>query len=154
MVAILQTTWGNRVYKIRKLDAFIWWHWNAQWVSQKAEHTVCKMFSITMTSQWLRWGIKSPASRLFTQLFIQMQIKENIKAPRHWPLCGDFTGTGEFPAQRASYAENVSIWWRYHANVDWAHYAVTITLWFSASCTLFTLCWLSLSFGVFNNPLS
>ena len=24
------------------------------------------------------------------------------------------TGTGEFPAQRASNAENVSIWWRHH----------------------------------------
>ena len=24
-------------------------------------------------------------------------------------------GTGEFPAQRANYAENVSIWWRHHA---------------------------------------
>ena len=51
---------------------------------------------------------------MFTQTFIQTQIKENIKAPRHWPLCGEFTGTGEFPAQRASYAENVSIWWRHH----------------------------------------
>ena len=40
---------------------------------------------------------------------IQTQIKENIKALRHWPLCGEFTGTGEFPAQRASYAENISI---------------------------------------------
>ena len=29
-------------------------------------------------------------------------------------FCGEFTGTGEFPAQRASYAENVSIWWRHH----------------------------------------
>ena len=38
-------------------------------------------------------------------------MKENIKAPRRWPLCGEFTGNGEFPAQRASYAENVSIWW-------------------------------------------
>ena len=33
--------------------------------------------------------------------------------------------TGEFPAQRASNAENVSIWWRHHEttrlwdNVDW-----------------------------------
>ena len=26
----------------------------------------------------------------------------------------EFTGTGEFPAQRASNAENVSIWWRHH----------------------------------------
>ena len=31
-------------------------------------------------------------SLLFTQPFIQAQIKENIKAPRHWPLCGEFTG--------------------------------------------------------------
>ena len=36
------------------------------------------------------------------------QIKENIKAPRDWPLRGEFTGG--FPAQRASYAENISIW--------------------------------------------
>ena len=40
--------------------------------------------------------------------------KKNIKAPRHWPLCcGEFTGTGEFPAKRASNTENVSIWWRH-----------------------------------------
>ena len=39
-----------------------------------------------------------------------------IKAPRHWPLCGEFTGTGEFPAQRASYAEKFSIWWRHHGS--------------------------------------
>ena len=31
-------------------------------------------------------------------------------------LCaGNSPETGEFPAQRASYAENVSIWWRHHA---------------------------------------
>ena len=30
-------------------------------------------------------------------------------------LCeGNSLGTGEFPAQRASNAENVSIWWRHH----------------------------------------
>ena len=51
------------------------------------------------------------ASRLFTQPFIQAQIKENIKAPRHWPLCGEFT------AQMASNADNVSIWWRHHATL-------------------------------------
>ena len=52
------------------------------------------------------WRLKSPASR-------RSKI-ENIKAPRHWPLWGEFTGTGELPAQRASYVENVSIWWRHH----------------------------------------
>ena len=46
---------------------------------------------------------------------IQAQIKENIKAPRHWPLCGEFTGDrGEFPAQMANNVENVCIWWRHH----------------------------------------
>ena len=48
--------------------------------------------SITVTSQWATWRLKSPASRLFTRPFIQAQIKENTKAPRHWPLCGEFTG--------------------------------------------------------------
>ena len=47
---------------------------------------------ITMTSSRGRLRLKSPASRLFTQPFIQAQNKENIKAPRHWPLCGEFTG--------------------------------------------------------------
>ena len=41
-------------------------------------------------------------------------IKENIKAPRHCLFGGELTGTGEFPAQRASNAENGSIWWRRH----------------------------------------
>ena len=39
-----------------------------------------------MTSELARWRFKSPASRLFTQPFIRAQIKENIKAPRHWPF--------------------------------------------------------------------
>ena len=29
---------------------------------------------------------------LFTQPFIQAQMKENMKAPRLWPLWGEFTG--------------------------------------------------------------
>ena len=39
---------------------------------------------------------------------------ENIKAPRHWPLCVEFTGDRWLHAQMASNAENVSIWWRHH----------------------------------------
>ena len=52
---------------------------------------------ITVTSQWTRWRLKSPASPLFTQSFIQAQIKENIKALRHWPLCEEFTGDWWIP---------------------------------------------------------
>ena len=57
---------------------------------------VCFIFGmvciITMTTTWARWRLKSPASRLFTQPFIQPQILEKIKALRHWSLCGEFTG--------------------------------------------------------------
>ena len=52
-----------------------------------------------------------PYDCLLNSLF--RQIKENIKALRHWPLRQEFTGPGEFPAQMASNAENVSIWWRH-----------------------------------------
>ena len=27
-----------------------------------------------------------------TAAVVSAQIRENIKAPRHWPLCGEFTG--------------------------------------------------------------
>ena len=40
---------------------------------------------------------QKPASPLFTQPFVQAQTKENIKAPRHWPLWGEFTGDRWIP---------------------------------------------------------
>ena len=62
-------------------------------------YTIYTVYSgnITLTSQWARWLLKPPASRLFTQLFIQAQINENIKASRHWPLLGEFTGDRWIP---------------------------------------------------------
>ena len=42
-------------------------------------------------------------------------------------------GTGEFPAQMASNAENVSIWWRHHASTDHrcsASYAIILQFWY------------------------
>ena len=57
-------------------------------------------------------------SQITSLAIVYWTIKENIKAPRHWPLCGEFPGTGEFPASMASNAENVSIWWRQHVNLQ------------------------------------
>ena len=51
-----------------------------------------RYLNITVTLSCARWRFKSPASRLFTQPFNQAKIKENIKASRHCPLCGEFTG--------------------------------------------------------------
>ena len=58
-----------------------------------------------------------------TQLFIKAQIIENIKAPRHWPLCGKLTRDRWIPLtlrwiphKRACNAKNVSIRWRHNDN--------------------------------------
>ena len=46
------------------------------------------------------------------------------RSKKTWKLCvtglcaGNSPGTGEFPAQMASYAENVSIWWHLHVDVE------------------------------------
>ena len=54
-----------------------------------------------------------PYDCLLTHLF-KAQIKETSKL-RVTGLCaGNSPLTGEFPAQRASNVENVSIWWRHH----------------------------------------
>ena len=55
-----------------------------------------------------------PHGCLLHRLFRRIS-KKTSKAPRQLPLWGEFTGTGEFPAQRASNAENGSISWRHHA---------------------------------------
>ena len=60
---------------------------------------IMPLYIITVASQWARWRLKSPASILFVEPCFEARIKENLKAPRDWPLWG------EFPAQMASNAE-------------------------------------------------
>ena len=51
---------------------------------------------------------------MFTQSYIQAQIKKT-SALRVTDLCvGNSPVTSEFPAQMDSNAENVFIWWRHH----------------------------------------
>ena len=67
----------------------------------------------------------------FIQPFIQAQIKENIKATRHWPLWGEFPVTVELPAQRAaSNAENASIWWRQHVVIQYCSVSALAGIYF------------------------
>ena len=51
---------------------------------------------------------------MFTQPFNRAQIKEIAKLSVTGICAGNSTATGEFPAQMASNAENVSIWRRHH----------------------------------------
>ena len=69
---------------------------------------------------WRRNGRDSvsnhqPHDCLLNRLF-RRRSKKTSKL-RVTGLCaGNSPGTGEFPAQMASYAENVSIWWRHHGD--------------------------------------
>ena len=71
-----------------------------------------------MSLQWRhngRNGVSNnhPHNYLLNRLF--RRRSKNISKLRVTGLCaGNSPVTGEFPAQRASEAENVSIWWRYH----------------------------------------
>ena len=62
-----------------------------------------------------------PHDCLLNRLF-KVQIKENIKDPRHWPLWGEFTGDRWIPLTKGQWRGNASIWWRHHGlngNVIW-----------------------------------
>ena len=68
----------------------------AQAVNRTSLHSVVRFLKLSLSffkmhSVCYIWCIKSPASRLFTQPFIRAQISSNIKAPGHWPFCGEFT---------------------------------------------------------------
>ena len=74
---------------------------------------------ITMTSPWARWRLKSPASRLFTEPFFRHRSKKTLKFCVTGLCQGNSPVTGDFPAQWASSAENVYIWWYHGVNCIW-----------------------------------
>ena len=99
------------------LFCIYWWCSTRLWTFEIAQSG-----SKPMMASWcgrtfctLQWrhnecnGISNHGRPSFAQLLIQAQIKENIKALCHWPLCGETPVTNEFPAQKASNTENVSI---------------------------------------------
>ena len=90
--------------------------------SSTSQEIVIKASKLLLSS--LRWRHNGPDSVsnhqphecLLNRLF-RHGSKKTSKF-RVTGLCaGNSPGTGEFPAQMASYAENVSIWWRHHVMV-------------------------------------
>ena len=81
-------------------------------------HERCGTWLICGTLRWRHndhAGVShhQPHGCLLNRLF-RRRSKKTSKL-RVTGLCaGNSPGTGEFPAQMASYAENVSIWWRHH----------------------------------------
>ena len=76
---------------------------------------------VLLSLQWHHNGLDSvsthqPHDCLLKRLF-SPRSKKTSKL-RVTGLCvGNSPETGDFPAQRASNAENVSIWWRHHASL-------------------------------------
>ena len=110
-------------------------YWQRIWWPTRPHQTVSSL-------QWRHNGGDSvsnhqPHDCLLNRLF-RSRSKKTSKL-RVTGLCmGNSPGTGEFPAQMASYAENVSIWWRHHVqddNPQWVH----IENWTKNNCDA-TLC--------------
>ena len=57
-----------------------------------------------------------PHDCLLNRLF-RSRSKKTSKLRVTGPCAENSPGTGEFPAQMTSNAENVSIWWRHHQNI-------------------------------------
>ena len=90
-------------------------HWST--ISSCSWH--CVIINMLFHTLWWRHngrdGVSNhqPHDCLLTSLF-RRRSKKTSKL-RVTGLCGGISpGTGEFPAQMASYAENVSIWWCHH----------------------------------------
>ena len=93
--------WSQGNSRTKASDAELWcflWSASEHMVEQTVETPViseaipqvyrhCNVrASITVTSWWAQWRLKSPVSRSFTQPFIQVQIKQNISVPGDWPF--------------------------------------------------------------------
>ena len=84
---------------------------------------------------WCPGNARSPSNNTESGISLQhwpLQWRHNgrdSRSKRTAKLCvtglcaGSSPGTGEFPAQRASNAENVSIWWRHHVSIGHHHTA-------------------------------
>ena len=62
-----------------------------------------------------------PHDCLLNRLF-RRRSKKTLKLRVTGLYLGNSPGAGEFPTQMASYAENVSIWWRHHVIVRWIEF--------------------------------
>ena len=83
---------------------------------------MCMLLSASSTHfKWeiILYCLHSPTLNKVFLLLLYAQIKENTKAPRHWPLWGESTNDRWFPSLRANNTENGSFWWRHHAREGW-----------------------------------
>ena len=99
---------------------------------EKEEHKIQMCMSVCprrhgRSLRWLHNGYDSVSNHQPRECLLRRLIRRTSKKTsklRVTGLCAwNSPGTGEFPAQMASYAENVSIWWRHHVYVELLFFA-------------------------------
>ena len=102
----------------------LWRHRNVEGESRKCPsyQSIKGVWKFHMSLQWRHNELDSvsdhqPHECLVNGLF-RRRSKKTSKL-RYTGLCAGYSpATGEFPAQEASNAENVSIWWRHHGEIN------------------------------------
>ena len=81
-----------------------------------------------LTLQWRYNGRNGVSNHQHHHCLLNRLFRRRSKKPPKPRVTGHYVGnspvTGEFPAQRASNAENVSIWWRHHTLPMFVDFAV------------------------------
>ena len=96
------------------IPIWIYIHILVPWVSDVTTPNVRMSFHID-TLQWRRNGRDGVSHNQRLECLFNRSFGRRSKKTSKHRLCeGNSPVTGEFPSQRGSIAENVSIWWRHH----------------------------------------
>ena len=102
-------------------------------IGMSSLHTCCILDTILLHYRDVIMGAMTSQITSLTSLlnrFLWRRLKKTSKLRVTGLYVGRSPLTGEFPAQRTSNAENVSIWWRHHVLFIWKypHLCVATTL--------------------------
>ena len=104
-----------------QLYALPFWVYRKINVSIKIAQKICRFGTVLLAFNSLRWrhnGRDSVSKHKLHECLLNRLFRHRTKKTSKLPVTGLCVGNspwgGEFPAQMASNAKNVSIWWRHH----------------------------------------
>ena len=125
-IIVLQNIYRISSYESQSLSPITWYSVDVFFYKNTSEPMLIYSDIDMCTLQWRHNGRDcvsnhQPCHCLLNRL-LRLRSKKTSKL-RITGLCvGNSPVTGEFPAQMASNGENVSIWWRHHAEQATLHY--------------------------------
>ena len=118
----------------------MWLHFNPRSPNNIAEHTtmtyICvarpQWVNLPIPLQWRHNRRDSVSNHQAHDCLLKGLFRRRSK--KTWSVTGLCVGTGEFPAQMASNADNVSIWWRHYAKCHHIMQQNTLIVWAINNC--------------------